>query len=43
VKALLVQQGWPTCFEPEVKDVDGMNERHLRHLVDELVRMPSAK
>jgi hypothetical protein len=42
VKALLVQQGWPTCFEPEVKDVDGMNERHLRHLVDELVRLTAA-
>jgi hypothetical protein len=42
VKALLVQQGWPSCFEPAVEDVDGMNQRHLRHLVDELVRMAGA-
>jgi hypothetical protein len=39
VKALLVQQGWPSCFEPEVGDVDGMYERHVRHLIDELVRV----
>jgi hypothetical protein len=42
VKAVLVQQDWPICFEPEVKDVDGMNERHPRHLVDELVRLTAA-
>jgi hypothetical protein len=42
VKALLVQQGWPSAFEPEVKDVDDGSERHLRHLVDELVRLAGA-
>ena len=42
VKALLVQHGWPTAFEPEVKDVDGADEQRLRHLVDEMMRLAVA-
>jgi hypothetical protein len=42
VKAQLVQYGWPSAFEPAVEDVDGFDERHLRHFVDELVRMADA-
>jgi hypothetical protein len=42
VKALLVEYSWPSCFGQPIEKVDGIDERHLRHLVDELVRMASA-
>jgi hypothetical protein len=42
VKAQLVQYEWPSCFEPAVEDVDGVDARRLRHFVDELVRMAGA-
>jgi hypothetical protein len=42
VKAMLVQYSWPKAFLPAVKDVDGIDECHLRHLVDELVKMAGA-
>jgi hypothetical protein len=42
VKAKVVQHSWPTCFISPAQDLDGPDERHLRHLVDELVRIASA-
>lgn len=42
VKAQLVQYAYPSVFEPAPADVDGISERHWRHLVDELVRLASA-